>query len=187
MERQVEQDIFKSINVLDLVGIAIVLLVAFFFQFYGGEMPCPLCLIQRFGFFMMAFGLMLNVTFSLSSRHYAMSAIGALFTALASLRQMFLHIVPGTGAYGGTIFGWHLYTWCFVFSGLFLAATFAALIFDNQFSVLRTERTETHETIARLLAALYIILLLVNVVSVFMECGVGYCPDNPMHYIHMLL
>jgi len=184
VEVQTEKELFDSVNMLDIIGIAIVLLVAFCFQFHYSEMPCPLCLLQRFGFFMMAYGLMMNVVFTLRARNYALSAIAALFTAVTSLRQMFLHIVPGTGGYGGTLFGWHLYTWCFVFSGLFLMATFFALLFDKQFVKMTTPRTDTHESIGRLLVALFIILLLVNVVGSYMECGLAYCPDNPMHYIH---
>lgn len=186
MRKQTEQEVFEEINILDIIGIVAVLLVAFFFQFYDHEVPCPLCLLQRFGFYMMAFGLMMNITFSLRPRNYAMSAIAALFTAAAGLRQMFLHIVPGTGSYGGALFGWHLYTWSFVFSSLFLIFTFCALLFEKQFQSLTVPRTETHEYIARFLLALYIILLLVNMVATFMECGYGYCPDNPMNYIHTL-
>ena len=171
---ELEKHILENINVLDLIGIAIVLIIAFAFQFHGKEMPCPLCLLQRFGFLMMAFGLLMNLTFGLKPSNYALSALAAMFTALTSMRQMFLHIVPGTGSYGGTLFGWHLYTWCFVFSGLFLVATFIGLLFNAQFSKITVKRSDTHDYIAVLLAALFIILLLVNVIGAYMECGVHF-------------
>ena len=133
---------------------------------------------------MIGFGFLMNLVFGLRPRHYALSGIAALFTAMISLRQMFLHIVPGTGSYGGTIFGWHLYTWTFVFSGLFLLWSMQ-LLCNAQFKLVRVNRTTNYDNLIRALGA-DVVLLLVNVVGAYMECGVGFCPDNPVHYLYSL-
>ena len=39
-----------TLNALALLAISIVLLFAFYAQFAYGELPCPLCLLQRAGF-----------------------------------------------------------------------------------------------------------------------------------------
>ena len=78
------------------------------------ELPCPLCLLQRIGFVMVAFGFMLNVVYGPQSRHYGVILIGALYGVATSLRQVSLHVIPGTPGYGSPILGMHYYTWAFV-------------------------------------------------------------------------
>ena len=39
----------------------------------------------------------------------------------ASLRQISLHVVPGTGSYGSALFGMHFYTWAFVGYGALIS------------------------------------------------------------------
>ena len=52
-----------TLNALGLYAIALVLLVAFGAQFVLDELPCPLCLLQRIQFAMLAVGPILNVRF----------------------------------------------------------------------------------------------------------------------------
>lgn len=179
---QKEKELLKSFNVLDLLGVAIVLISAFYFQFLKHEIPCPLCLLQRFGFFLMAFGLLMNLTFDCRTSYYAFSAIGAMYTAVTALRQMLLHVVPGTGSYGSAVFGLHMYTWSFIISSLFLLMMMFALLFEKQFSRCVFKAPSYHVYLVRLLELIFIALILVNVVSIFMECGLLFCPDNPVHY-----
>ncbi|MEO2032220.1 MAG: disulfide bond formation protein B [Planctomycetaceae bacterium] len=44
-----------------VLAISVVLLGAFWIQLVGGEYPCPLCLLQRMGFFAAGFGIALNL------------------------------------------------------------------------------------------------------------------------------
>jgi hypothetical protein len=44
----------------------------------------------------------------------ATARTGVPLGAAMSMRQILLHVVPGTGAYGNAIFGLHLYTWAFI-------------------------------------------------------------------------
>jgi disulfide bond formation protein DsbB len=52
-----------ALNALGLYGIALVLATAFAAQLLLGELPCPLCLMQRIQFAMLAAGPVLNVRF----------------------------------------------------------------------------------------------------------------------------
>ncbi|HET9247445.1 MAG TPA: disulfide bond formation protein B, partial [Xanthobacteraceae bacterium] len=52
-----------TLNALGLYAIALVLAVAFAAQLLLDELPCPLCLIQRIQFAMLAVGPILNVRF----------------------------------------------------------------------------------------------------------------------------
>ena len=94
-------------NTLGLLGITVVLLMGSILQVSLNELPCPLCLLQRLGFVMVMFGFMLNVVYGTEQRHYGIILIGALFGAATSLRQISLHVIPGTPGYGSAIFGMH--------------------------------------------------------------------------------
>ena len=53
-----------ALNALGLYAIALVLAAAFAAQLLLGEFPCPLCLLQRIQFALLAIGPILNVRFS---------------------------------------------------------------------------------------------------------------------------
>ncbi len=99
---------------LDVIVICFILLFAFYIQIFWHEQPCPLCLLQRLGLIGIATGLVLNLRFGISSKHYAVALLSALFGIAVSIRQILLHIVPGTPAFGAPVFGLHLYTWSFI-------------------------------------------------------------------------
>ena len=52
VSNQSKINFFKILNALDVIGIIIILIVAFGFQFYLKELPC--CLLQRVGLIAMA-------------------------------------------------------------------------------------------------------------------------------------
>ena len=74
-----------SANALGLYAIALVLSVAFAAQLLLDELPCPLCLLQRVQFALLAVGPMLNVRFGPRPSHYGLSLLvavgGAAFAA----------------------------------------------------------------------------------------------------------
>ena len=115
-------ELVAALNLLGLLGITAVQLAAYAFQFAQGELPCPLCLLQRVAFAMVAFGFLLNVTHGSQPAHYGIILLSALFGASVSGRQILLHIVPGSGAYGSAILDLHFYTWAFL---LFVATILA--------------------------------------------------------------
>ncbi|MCL9780114.1 disulfide bond formation protein B [Vibrio sp. S4M6] len=169
-----------QLNILGLLGMTAILLMAFVMQLSLNELPCPLCLLQRVGFAMVMFGLMLNAIYGPQQRHYGIVLIGALFGAAAALRQVSLHVIPGTPGYGSPILGMHYYTWAFV---LFVATIFAVsillILWREEWNKDGTFEMTTFGRFACLLAMCVVAL---NVISTFVECGPFQCPDNPVSY-----
>lgn len=176
--KQIQQDF----NAFELLGIMLMLFLAFAFQIVLNELPCPLCLLQRLGFLGVAFGFLLNLRFGLKPSHYAIALISALFTSFVALRQIALHVVPGTGVYGDAIFGLHLYTWSFIVSMLIVIVTILMLGCDQQYQVTASDRMYSSR-ITRLLFGATVLLIIANIISVLLECGLAVCPDNPVHYL----
>lgn len=104
----------RFLNILDLVGVCFVLFFAFGVQILLHEQPCPLCILQRLAWIGVGVGILLNLRFGISSRHYSISLLAAIIGAAVSVRQILLHIVPGQAAFGAPILGIHLYTWSFL-------------------------------------------------------------------------
>jgi disulfide bond formation protein DsbB len=103
-----------TLNALGLYAIALVLLVAFGAQLILQELPCPLCLLQRIQFAMLAVGPILNIRFGPRPSHYAVSLLTAAAGAAFASRQVLLHIMPGDAGYGSALLGYHYYTWAFI-------------------------------------------------------------------------
>ena len=173
------------INSYAVLGICGVLLGAYYIQFVDGEFPCPLCLLQRLAMLGVAFGAMLNLRYGIHTRHYGVSLISAVFGACVSTRQILLHIVPGTGAsgYGSAVLGLHLYTWALI---VFVVAIFLIAImmfFEGQFE--KNADNKSTSSLSRFIKAVFFLVVLiaaVNVVTTFLECGLGQYPDNPTSY-----
>ena len=98
-------------NQLALLAVIGVLSYAFVDQLYFGELPCPLCLMQRVGFVIIGFALVLNIRCGAHSAHYGWAILGGLVGMTVSLRQVFLHILPGDKGFGATFLELHFYTW----------------------------------------------------------------------------
>ena len=99
-----------TLNALSLYAVALVLAAAFAAQFCLHELPCPLCLLQRILFATLAIGPIMNIRFGPRPSHYALSLLAAVAGAVASTRQVLLHIMPGDAGYGSALLGYHYYT-----------------------------------------------------------------------------
>jgi disulfide bond formation protein DsbB len=170
----------RALNALALLGICAVLLAAFYWQLARGELPCPLCQLQRAALLGCGLGFMLNVRFGSSETHYGVVIVSALIGGAIAARQVLLYIVPGTGSYGSALLGWHFYTWALV--AFFVIALFAAalLFIEAQFAEGVSEWRPT--ATAQVLGWLFVLIVLANAVSTMLECGFGPCPDNPTGY-----
>src|SRR6476659_4613457 len=122
-----------TLNALALYGVALVLAIAFAAQFLLHELPCPLCLLQRILFAMLAVGPILNIRFGPRPSHYAMSLLAAVAGAVASTRQVLLHILPGDAGYGSALLGYHYYSWALIGFVAAIVLLAAVLLFDRQF------------------------------------------------------
>lgn len=172
------------LNGLELLGILSILIVALLFQFLWHDLPCPLCLLQRFGFMGIAFGLLLNLRCGLLPSHYTIVLLSALFTSFVAIRQIVLHIVPGTGVYGEAFLGLHLYTWSFIVSMLTILYTSLILGIDRQYKNGFIEKMQSH-WITHGLFVITLIILCVNIILLILQCGFSPCPENPVEYKHL--
>jgi disulfide bond formation protein DsbB len=173
-------ELSRTLNALGLLAIGVVLLFAFYDQIVGGELPCPLCILQRAGFLGVGLGLALNLRFGPRPSHYAIAILSAMAGGAISARQVLLHIVPGSGTFGADFLGLHFYSWALVLFIVIVAGCAVLLLFDRQF----TPGPARYELGGLALAgfALIALLALGNGVSTVLECAGGLCPDNPVSY-----
>jgi disulfide bond formation protein DsbB len=175
-------DLSRLLNALGLILVDTVLALAFVDQLWFRDLPCPLCILQRAGFFAAGFGLALNIIFGPRPSHYGIVILGAAAGAAISMGQILLHIVPGTGSYGNDIFGLHLYTWAFIAFVLMIIGSAILLLDDRQFA--RTEPWSRRLNVLPLTAFMVFIVLAVgNIISTLLICGGGLCPAAPSGYL----
>ncbi len=167
------------LNLLELIAVVMLISMAIFFRFYYQELPCPLCLLQRLGILMTAFGFMLNLRYGFRSSHYGLSLLAAVFTAMVSGRQILLHIIPGSGGYGQPFLGLHLYTWNFMVASGFIIYIAILLAIDRQYRNSVSIRSEVIQYITYGIFYLLLLLTVLNVLSAFSICGLKQCPDFP--------
>jgi disulfide bond formation protein DsbB len=170
-----------TLNALGLYAIGFVLVVAFAAQLWLNELPCPLCLLQRTQFALLAVGPALNVRFGPHPSHYALSLLTAAAGAAFAMRQILLHIMPGDPGYGSALLGYHYYTWAFIGFAVSIVLIAAMLLFDRQFA--DDGRPASAGAFAQVAVWLVIALIALNVVSTLLECGFAACPDNPIDYL----
>lgn len=171
----------RTLDTLALLGISGVLLVAFYYQFALGELPCPLCALQRVGFIVAGVGLMLNLRVGRSPAHYGIVLLSAVAAGSASLRQIALHVVPGSGSYGSALFGLHFYTWAFVAYGALVAYVGLLLLVDARPQA--PERPKPFGGLPKFASIVFVAVAAANAAAFLLECGLGPCPDNPVGYL----
>lgn len=170
----------KIANGCETLGVISILALALFFEFALHELPCPLCLLQRVGFYFMTFGFLLNLRFGFRPSHYSIIILGGFYTAFVALRQIALHVIPGSGAYGNPILGFHLYTWSFIITMIITIVTTILFGIDRQYnSILQKDKSSFF---SNSLFTLVTITLIINIISVVLECGFAICPDNPVNF-----
>lgn len=169
------------LNAGGLAGICLSLLIAFYYQLALGEIPCPLCMLQRIGLMMVGFGFFMNLRFGPRASHYSIIIVSALVGATASLRQVLLHITPGSGFYGSSILGYHMYTLGFI---TFVACIFAAavlMVLDRD--QLSSRAALTFSPWRKALGALLLSLCVANLASNVLVCGFAMCSGDPTGYV----
>jgi len=171
----------RTLDTLALYGICAVLGVAFYYQFGLGELPCPLCALQRVGFVVAGVALVLNLRVGYSPAHYGLALLSIVAAGSASLRQISLHVIPDTGHYGSALFGFHFYTLAFVGYGALVVYIGAMLMITR--SVVERLRGEPAGAAAKLACWIFMLLAAANAAAFLAECGLGPCPDDPTGYL----
>jgi disulfide bond formation protein DsbB len=170
-----------TLNALSLYAVALVLAAAFAAQLLLHELPCPLCLLQRIQFAVLAVGPILNIRFGPRPSHYALSLLAVAAGFAFSTRQVLLHITPGDAGFGTALFGYHYYTWALIGFASAIVLLAVILLFDRQFEPDR-EPTVGPPAYAAVAVWLVIGLTALNVASALLECGFGACAENPVVY-----
>ena len=119
-----------------LVAVCGVLGGSLTYQFVLGELPCPLCVIQRMAFLLACvgpIGILLRSVEGRSdragqARGFAMTILASLVGAAASIRQILLHIVPPDPGYGPPVLGLHLYSWALLVFVCLIASSAIGLL-----------------------------------------------------------
>jgi len=160
--------------------IAGILTAAMTLQYAKGELPCPLCLLQRVALFGVCFGIMQNFRSGFSYQNTGFSLLFAIFLLIVSVRQSLLDIYPRPGHeyIGSAVFGIHMPVWSIIIALCLLIAFAGKLAVLGGDQHLRDNDVKTFPMIdraARLLSLYVIALCAINLVSVVLQCGLGQC------------
>jgi disulfide bond formation protein DsbB len=169
------------LNAFGLLAVGGVLGFAFADQIFFRDLPCPLCLLQRVGLMLAGFGLALNLRFGARPGHYGLMIIAAVAGGAVSVRQILLHIVPGSGSYGNAFLELHFYTWALIVFVLIVLGAAVMLLFDGQFEK-SAPASGKLQGLSLFAFAVFALLVVANGAATFLECGLGLCPDDPTRY-----
>ena len=173
-----QNQIHRLGNTIGLFIICALLTAAFIDQLNRHDLPCPLCILQRICFIAVGLCLMMNLKNGIKPSHYGLMTLSAILGFLVALRQIYLHIMPHDPGYGNVILGFHMYVWSAIAYVLINGAVGIALLFEKGFSA--REQNPGKGQLA--LMILFLLLILTNGISTFLECGLLVCPDNPVNY-----
>ena len=175
-------ELARKLNFIYVMILGCVLLGSLTIQFVIDELPCPLCLLQRLAFLCVCVGPLLNLRYGIRPAHFGVTILAAVFGMLVSVRQILLHIVPGTGGYGTPVWGMHLYSWAFI---IYLSAIGVAglmLLFEQTFHDAWSDGIVHHDWMTKVSFLVIGGVAVIMTVAAFAECGYLECPDNPKSY-----
>jgi disulfide bond formation protein DsbB len=160
--------------------IAGILTAAMTLQYAKGELPCPLCLLERLAMFGVCFGIMLNFRRGFSYQNTGFSLLSAILLLIVSVRQSLLDIYPRPGHeyIGSPVFGIHLPVWSIIIALLILIAYAVKMAIVGGDEYLQSASVDEFPALRRIADALsvYVVLLcVINLVSVVIQCGFGEC------------
>ena len=173
---------------LNTLVLTLILAAALIVQFVLGELPCPLCFMQRIAIMLCALGpcflLAQNRRSALTHRDLAIaggiSLLAALLGAAISTRQVLLHILPGDPGYGGAVLGMHLYTICLlVFIGHALAAGIMLIA-----SSMTDSFAQRRWPIAKGVFFTFGAVVIINLIGILLQAGWHWMlPPDPVSYL----
>jgi len=157
--------------------VIVVLSMAMFMQYAMGEIPCPLCLLQRACFLGIGFGAMLQFRGWNKYKSMGICLLFVVMLEVISVRQSLLDICPRPGHewIGTSIFGIYLPLWSVIMAWLmFLSVAFNFLFLgvENRMSLSNFPKIQK---LANILGILLMLYCLINFVSVVIQCGLEDC------------
>ncbi len=167
----------RLILALMLIVLAAVLTAAMVMQFAFGEIPCPLCLLQRFAMFGCCFGLIRQLRCGTSQRGTGIGLVFAVLLLVISVRQTLLDLLPRPGHdyVGSAIFGIHMPVWSvFISVALLLGFAIRLALFGGPRSALEAASPPMRRVTQGLV--IYVVLICaINFISVVVQCGSSEC------------
>jgi disulfide bond formation protein DsbB len=165
---------------LVMLVIAGILTAAMTLQYANGELPCPLCLLERVAMLGVCFGIMLNFRHGFSYQNTGFSLLSAILLLVIAVRQSLLDIYPRPGHeyIGSAIFGIHMPVWSIIIALALLIAYAIKLAILGGDEYLREAEVAEFPAIRKIADALslYVIAIcVINLVSVVLQCGFGEC------------
>jgi len=181
---QKTQQVLALLNYLYLLAIMVViagiLTAAMTLQYAKGELPCPLCLLQRVAMFGVCFGIIENFRRGFSYQNTGYSLLFTIFLLVVAVRQTLLDIYPRPGHeyIGSAVLGLHMPVWSIIIALCLLTAYAAKLAVLGGDEYLEEIPPNQFPLIGKLgdVASLYVIVICaVNFVSVVLQCGLEEC------------
>jgi disulfide bond formation protein DsbB len=162
---------------LMLFALAAILTAAMVMQYAFGEVPCPLCLLQRVAMFGVCFGVMRELREGTSAQSTGLGLIFAILLLVISVRQTLLDLVPRPGHdyVGSAIFGLHMPVWSVIIALALLAGFAGRLALFGGPHVAPERESMLMRRAVQALCGYVIAVCAINLVSVVVQCGVGQC------------
>jgi disulfide bond formation protein DsbB len=154
-----------------------ILTAAMVMQFAFGEIPCPLCLLQRVAMFGCCFGLLHQLRARESERGGGIALLFALLLLVIATRQTLLDLFPRPGhAYiGSAVFGVHMEVWSVVIGVSLLLALALRLTLFGAPRLLPPAGRPPLARAARLLEIYVVLICALNFGAVVLQCGFDQC------------
>src|SRR5689334_19360618 len=147
-------------------------------QYAFGELPCPLCLLQRVALFGFCFGTMLSFRWGFSWRNSGISLLFSVLLLVVSVRQTLLDIYPRPGHeyIGSAVLGLHMPVWSILIAlALITAFALKLCVIGTEEGTRPPERTSLFGRLSTVLSLYVIAIALVNFGSVVVQCGLSEC------------
>ena len=163
--------------------LASILTAAMTLQYAYGELPCPLCLLQRAAMLGVCFGIMLQLRHGFTYTYVGISLAFAVLLLVIAVRQTLLDIYPRPGhAYiGSAVFGMHMPVWSVLIALCLITAIAVELIVWGRYrpASKHTINPLAHYPLLRRVATVlggYVLLIgVINAVSVGVQCEFNQC------------
>lgn len=184
-------ELARTLNFLGMFGLLVMIVAANIYQFNHHELPCTLCLLQRLAIIAVATGAAMNLVLGPDPRYYGVCLVSAILGMCVSFRQTLLHINPffdtATGmptldatanpSFGQPVLGVDLYVWGILCFATIILLVGIVLMFRGQFEPAKSEPQWLSHLATFGVVSLFAVATLQGV-SVFLECGLGDCPNN---------
>jgi len=158
--------------------IAAILTAAMVMQYAYGELPCPLCLLQRVAMLGVCFGLMQNFRNGFSDRNLGYSLLFSVFLLVVAIRQTVLDIYPRPGHefVGSAVLGLHMPVWSILIAVALITAFAVKLcVIGTEDGASPPPPASLFGRLATILSLYVIAIALINFGSVVVQCGAGEC------------